>query len=86
MGTFIFICVVGLIIWGAIAQESNMTDEERADRRRQRNEYRHKQRLIEMELEAQKKARSGAIKGQVAGTVAKVALAAFLGGNTRHRR
>lgn len=86
MGAFIFVCFVALIIWGAIEHESNMTDEEKADRRRQRNEYRHKQRLIEMELEAQKKARSGAIKGQVAGTVAKVALAAFLGGNTRHRR
>lgn len=85
MGTFIVVCLVALIIGAFVANESNMTDEEKAERRRQRNEYRHQKQLIEMELEAQKKARSSAIKGQVAGTVAKVALAAFLGGG-RHRR
>lgn len=86
--------VLALLFWGFVAlavygwyqQEANMTDEEKAERRRQRREYRHRQRLAEMELEAQKKARSSAIKGQVAGTVAKVALTALLGGAARNRR
>lgn len=82
----IFLAFVGLAGYGWWQQESNMTDEDRAERRRQRQEYRHRQRLIEMEAEAQKKARSGAIKGQLMGTAAKVAVSAFLGGRTHHRR
>lgn len=81
----IFWAFVALAIWGWIDSESKMTDEDKAERRRQRREYAHQRQMAELQVEAQKKARSNAIKGQVVGTAAKIALGAMFGGRTHHR-
>lgn len=82
---FVGFLVVGFIVFCAVAswlEESNLSDEEKAERRRQRQEERHARRMLEIQAEHEKKQRKSALWHGVGGTVAKAGVGLLVKGIT----
>jgi len=79
---------VGLLIFGAVSswlEGSDLTDEDKAEIRRQHIQERHAQRMLDIQAEHQKKQKKSALWHSVGGTAAKVGVGLLVKGLTGHK-